>query len=75
MFTWAAIAISNGEQCGGDVATKDGVFDDEDACQMVQNCAYALGVAVGVLAGIRAIWWVVKMMQTPKKAPSLPDTV
>jgi hypothetical protein len=75
VFTWAAIAISNGEQCGGDVATKDGVFDDEDACTMVQRSAFVMGVAVGVLASIRAIRWVVKMAQTPKRAPSVPTTV
>jgi len=71
VFTWAAIAISKGDQCGGLVKKSDHEFfgvvnaspgsaitDDEQVCTRVQNTALWCAILVAVMSGCRLIWWI-----------------
>jgi hypothetical protein len=82
VFTWAAVAISKGDQCGGLVKkgagevfrtrANGGSLGDEEACARVQATALACAVLVGVVAGGRLSWWVWKL--TGGKAASRAGT-
>eukprot|EP00457_Paulinella_chromatophora_P009768 gb/GEZN01009841.1/.p1 GENE.gb/GEZN01009841.1/~~gb/GEZN01009841.1/.p1 ORF type:complete len:333 (-),score=42.42 gb/GEZN01009841.1/:191-1189(-) len=68
VFTWAAIAIRNADQCGGMIKTTDGTFDDTAGCDRVQLTAYVLAIIVGVVSGFTLIQYSLRVLIASEQA-------